>query len=146
MRRDNLLALRRRKFILTTNSKHDYPVALNLASRMTVGGVNQLWVADITYVRLREEHVYLAVVLDRFSRKAIGWAVERSLGTQLVVGPLKRAIARRQPPPGVVHHSGQGVQYASQEYVALLRAHRMTASMSRPAKPNDSPAIRQRYS
>jgi putative transposase len=137
MREDNLLAIRYRKYILTTNSQHDCPVYLNLAARMTVTAVNQLWVADITYIRLRTEFVYLAVVIDRYSRKAIGWALDRSLTAGVAVTALQHAIGRRQPPPGVVHHSDQGTQYASAEYAAVLRASQMTPSMSRPANPYD---------
>ena len=138
MRSDNLLAVRHRKFILTTNSRHDSQVYVNLAVRMTLTGINQLWVADITYIRLRAEFVYLAVVLDRFSRKAIGWALDRSLATRLTASALELAIATRQPPPGVVHHSDQGVQYASQEYLSVLAAHDLVPSMSRPGNPYDN--------
>jgi putative transposase len=140
MRSDNLLAVRRRKYILTTDSRHDYQVAVNLAARMTVTGINQLWVADITYIRLRREFVFLAVVIDRFSRKVIGWALEGTLAARLPVAALEQAIAGRQPPPGVVHHSDQGVQYASEEYRAVLRDNAMTPSMSRPANPYDNAA------
>ena len=138
MREDNLLAIRYRKYILTTDSRHDNPVYLNLARRMTVTGVNQLWVADITYIRLRTEFVYLAVVIDRFSRKAIGWALDRSLAAAVAVAALQQAITRRQPPPGVVHHSDQGVQYSCGDYVAALQAGGMLASMSRPGNPYDN--------
>jgi transposase InsO family protein len=140
MREDNLLALRYRKYILTTDSQHDCVVYLNLAARMTVTGVNQLWVADITYIRLRVEFVYLAVVLDRYSRKAVGWALDRSLTAKVAVTALEQAIGRRQPPPGVVHHSDQGTQYASAEYISILQANQMTPSMSRPANPYDNAA------
>lgn len=140
MRSDNLLAVRRRKYILTTDSRHQYQVAMNLARRMTVTGINQLWVADITYIRLRREFVFLSVVIDRYSRKVIGWALDQSLAARVAVTALERAIAERQPPPGVVHHSDQGIQYASEEYRALLRLHVMTASMSRPANPYDNAA------
>jgi putative transposase len=140
MREDNLLAIRYRKYILTTNSRHDCPVYLNLAARMTVTGVNQLWVADITYIRLRSEFVFLAVVIDRYSRKTIGWALDRSLSAKVAIGALQQAIARRQPPPGVVHHSDQGTQYASAEYIAVLQTKQMTPSMSRPANPYDNAA------
>jgi putative transposase len=140
MRSDNLLAMRRRKYILTTDSRHDYQVAVNLAARMTVTGINQLWVADITYIRLRREFVFLAVVIDRFSRKVIGWALEGTLAARLPVAALKQAIATRQPSRGVVHHSDQGIQYASEEYRAVLRDNAMTASMSRPANPYDNAA------
>ncbi len=137
MQEDNLLAIRYRKYIITTDSQHDCPVYLNLAARMTLTGINQLWVADITYIRLRKEFVYLAVVLDRYSRKAIGWALSRSLNATVAVAALRQAIQQRQPPPGVVHHSDQGIQYACREYIALLVAHGMTPSMSRPANPYD---------
>ena len=89
MREDNLLAIRHRKYILTTDSQHDYPVYLNLAARMTVTGINQLWVADITYIRLRKEFVFLAVVIDRYSRKAIGWALYRSLSAEVALSALR---------------------------------------------------------
>lgn len=138
MREDNLLAIRHRKFILTTNSQHDCPVYLNLAARMTVTGVNQLWVADITYIRLRAEFVYLAVVIDRYSRQVVGWALSGSLTAQVVIEALQQAIKRRSPPAGVVHHSDRGTQYACAEYISLLQANQMTPSMSRPANPYDN--------
>ena len=140
MREDNLLAIRYRKYILTTNSQHDCPVYLNLAARMELTGVNQLWVADITYIRLRAEFVFLAVVIDRYSRKAVGWALDRSLSAKVAIGALQLAIQQRQPPPGVVHHSDQGTQYASAEYIGVLQANQMTPSMSRPANPYDNAA------
>jgi putative transposase len=138
MRSDNLLAVRFRKFVLTTDSQHGCEVYVNLAARMTLTGIHQLWVADITYIRLRTEYVFLAVVIDRFSRKAIGWALDRSLAARVAVAALQQAIARRQPPPGVVHHSDQGTQYASAEYVAVLTANQMIPSMSRPGNPYDN--------
>jgi len=138
MREDNLLALRYRKYILTTDSQHEHTVYVNLAARMTVTGINQLWVADITYIRLRVEFVYLAVIIDRFSRKAIGWALDRSLAARVAVTALRQAIARRQPPPGVVHHSDQGIQYACADYVEELKTNHMVPSMSRPANPYDN--------
>jgi transposase InsO family protein len=140
MGEDNLLAIRYRKYILTTNSQHDCQVYLNLAARMTLTAVNQLWVADITYIRLRREFVFLAVVIDRYSRKAIGWALDRSLTARVAVTALQQAIGQRQPPPGVVHHSDQGTQYASAEYAAVLAASQMVPSMSRPANPYDNAA------
>jgi len=111
---------------------------LNLASRMTVTGVNQLWVADITYLHLHREFVYLAVMLDAFSRKVVGWALDRSLASRLAIVALERAIARRQPPAGVVHHSDRGIQYAATHYVTILQRHHMIPSMSRPANPYDN--------
>lgn len=140
MRSDHLLAVRFRKYILTTDSQHDCTVYVNLAVRMTLTGINQLWVADITYIRLRAEFVFLAVVIDRFSRKAIGWALDRTLAARVAVAALRQAIARRQPPPGVVHHSDQGIQYASADYVNELHVHGMVPSMSRPANPYDNAA------
>lgn len=138
MREDNLLAVQPRAFVVTTDSNHDLDVYLNLASRMTVTGINQLWVADITYIRLKAEFVYLAVVLDAFSRKVVGWKLERSLASWLPIGALEHAIATRQPPPGLVHHSDRGVQYACGEYIRILRQHQMIPSMSRPANPYDN--------
>ena len=138
MREDNLLAIQPRAFVVTTDSRHEFEVYLNLASRMKLTGINQLWVADITYIRLKTEFVYLAVILDGFSRKVVGWALERTLATRLPKAALERAIAERQPPPGLVHHSDRGVQYASDEYVQVLQAHQMIPSMSRPANPYDN--------
>jgi putative transposase len=140
LRSDNLLAARYRKYILTTDAAHDCEVYLNLAARMTLTGVNQLWIADITYIRLRGEFVYLAVVLDRFSRKAIGWALDRTLAASLAVRALEQAIERRQPASGLVHHSDRGTQYASREYMETLRTRAMVASMSRPGNPYDNAA------
>jgi putative transposase len=139
MREDNLLAIQPRSFVAaTTDSDHGLEVALNLARHMRLTGINQLWVADITYIRLRAEFVYLAVVLDVFSRKVVGWALERTLKTSLTVTALERAIRERQPPPGLVHHSDRGVQYACADYVALLRRYEMVPSMSRPGNPYDN--------
>jgi putative transposase len=140
MREDNLLAIRHRKFILTTDSQHELKVYLNLAARMEVTAINQLWVADITYIHLRSEFVYLAVVIDRFSRRVVGWALDRTLAARLPVAALQQAIAARQPDPGLVHHSDRGIQYASKEYVDLLQAHSIEPSMSRPANPWDNAA------
>ena len=122
----------------TTNAQHAPEVYLNLASRLTLTGLNQLWVADITYIRLRTEFVYLAVLLDGFSRKVVGWALEKTLATRLPLAALHQAITTRQPPPGVVHHSDRGIQYASGAYVEVLRQQQMIPSMSRPANPYDN--------
>jgi transposase InsO family protein len=138
MREDNLLAVQPRAFVVTTDSQHELEVYLNLAGRMKLTGINQLWVADITYIRLQAEFVYLAVILDAFSRKVVGWALDRTLAAQLAIAALEQAIADRQPPPGVVHHSDRGVQYASGDYVSILRQHEMIPSMSRPANPYDN--------
>ena len=137
MREDDLLAVQPRQFVVTTDSHHELEVYLNLAYRMKLTGIDQLWVADITYVRLRAEFVYLAVILDGFSRKVVGWALERTL-TSLAIAALGEAIATRQPRPGLIHHSDRGVQYASGDYVAILEQHQMIPSMSRPANPYDN--------
>jgi len=138
MREDNLLALQPRQFVVTTDSDHELEVYLNLARRMKLTGIDQLWVADITYIRLRAEFVYLAVILDGFSRKVVGWALERTLSSRLAIAALEQAIEKRQPRPGLIHHSDRGVQYASGEYVAILKQHQTLPSMSRPANPYDN--------
>jgi putative transposase len=138
MRLDNLLSMRRSAFVPTTDSDHEFEVYVNLASRMQLRAVDQLWVADITFVRLQREFVYLAIVLDAFSRKVVGWALDRSLAAQLAVDALSRAIANRTPAPGLVHHSDRGVQYASAEYGKVLDKHQIIASMSRLANPWDN--------
>jgi transposase InsO family protein len=138
MREDNLLAVQPRAFVVTTDSDHALEVALNLASRLTLTGMNQLWVADITYIRLTCEFVYLAVILDAYSRKVVGWALDRTLAARLPIAALEQALAERHPPPGLVHHSDRGVQYASGEYVQILQQHQMIPSMSRPANPYDN--------
>lgn len=138
MREDNLLALPARRFVFTTNSAHNLEVYLNLARRMKLTGINQLWVADITYIRLQREFVYLALILDVFSRKVVGWALEAKLQARLVIAALGQAVAERQPSPGLVHHSDRGVQYACAEYVALLQEQQMIPSMSRPGNPYDN--------
>jgi transposase InsO family protein len=122
--------LRRRKFILTTDSKHGLAISPNLAKDMGLTGIHQLWVADITYIRLAVEFVYLAVLLDAFSRNCVGWALQRSLEPALVLEALRMALTRRRPPPGLVHHSDRGVQYASGDYRARLEQHGILISMS----------------
>jgi len=140
MRADNLLCLRHKSFVVTTDSRHNLPVYPNLARDMTPNGVNQLWVADITYIRLRTEFIYLAVVLDAFSRRVIGWAVGRTLEAGLAVSALTMALRQRRPEPGLAHHSDRGVQYASHEYTGLLKEHRIQISMSRKGNPYDNAA------
>ena len=134
-REDNLLAVRRRKFVVTTDSDHEFLVYPNLARHMVLTAVNQLWVADITYLRLASEFVYCAVVLDGYSRRALGWAVGPSLQAKLPLAALERAIAARPPAPGLVHHSDRGSQYASDDYIQRLEQFRILSSMSRPARP-----------
>ncbi len=134
----NLLAVRTRGFVVTTNSGHEFEIHLNLAGRMKLTGINQLWVADITYIRLKREFVYLAVVLDAFSRKVVGWELDKTLAVRLALAALNQALTERKPGPGLVHHSDRGLQYASSEYVNVLRQHQMIPSMSRPANPYDN--------
>ena len=138
LREDNLLCLRKRKFQVTTDSRHGFPVYPNLARKFVPSGRNQLWVADITYIRLAEEFVYLAVVLDAYSRLVIGWAVERTLEATLAVGALEMALAKRGAPAGLIHHSDRGVQYACGEYTQLLQARGVQISMSRKGNPYDN--------
>ncbi len=130
MQEDNLLAIRTRKFVPTTDSRHSFEVYLNLAKRMELTAPNQLWVADLTYVRVQQEFVYLAVVLDAFSRRVVGWALNQSLRSTIAVDALQQAIDERNPLPGLVHHSDRGVQYASEDYINLLRKRGATCSMS----------------
>lgn len=138
MREDNLLAIRRRQWITTTASNHQLAVFPNLARFMEPDGRDQVWVADLTYIRLRSEFVYLAVVLDVWSRRVVGWALGRELTTSLPKKALLAAIAQRSPQPGLIHHSDRGVQYASLEYVSVLEQHQIIGSMSRPGCPYDN--------
>jgi putative transposase len=138
LREDNLLCLRRRKFVVTTDSRHDFPVYPNRARGMILSGTDQLWVADITYIRLEIEFVYLAVILDAFSRRVIGWALERTLEHSLTVAALRMAFDRRKPKAGLIHHSDRGVQYACGEYTDLLEQHGIVVSMSRSGNPYDN--------
>lgn len=138
MREAHLLCRRRRPFVSTTDSKHALKVFPNLAPELVVTGSDQLWVADITYIRLPREFVYLAVVLDAFSRRVIGWALERHMMTELAKSALQMALRSRQPQPGLMHHSDQGKQYASAAYVSLLVKHQIRISMSRTANPYDN--------
>lgn len=140
MREDNLLCVRRRRFAVTTDSRHPLPVYPNLAGKMEPTAVNQLWVADLTYIRLRTEFLYLAVLLDAYSRRVVGWALGRTLEAQLAVAALQMALRERKPPAGLVHHSDRGVQYASLDYTQLLRQHGIAISMSRKGNPYDNAA------
>ena len=135
MREDNLLGLRKRKFVVTSDSEHDFLVYPNLAKQLVLTASNQLWVADITYVRLQEEFVYLAVVLDAYSRRVVGWALRRTLSREVALAALDQALANRQPGAGLVHHSDRGSQYASNEYVARLEGRGALMSMSGAGRP-----------
>ena len=140
MREDNLLCLRSRPFVpRTTDSRHDYEIVPNLIRHLVPSGIDQIWVADITYVRLGEAFIYLAVILDAFSRKVVGWALDDHLEARLAIEALDMALAARKPAPeSLIHHSDRGVQYASNDYVARLTARKIAISMSRVANPYDN--------
>lgn len=140
MREDNLLCLRQRQFVVTTGSRHGRRVYPNLAGELELTGLNQLWVADITYIRLAWEFIYLAVILDAYSRRLVGWELGRTLEDELTLAALRMALKRRRPGPGLVHHSDRGVQYTSDEYIALLQGRSIAVSMSRRANPWDNAA------
>lgn len=135
----------KRKFVHTTNSKHDLPVAENLLNRQfKPQGINQSWVADITYIRTRGGWVYLAAVMDLFSRKIVGWAMAPHMRAELVCSAMQLAIAQRQPSPGLIAHSDRGSQYAGSAYQSLLERHGMRCSMSRKANCWDN-AVMERF-
>jgi len=138
MRLDNLLALRKRRYVVTTDSRHTYAVYHNLISEFKPSAANQLWVADITYIRLREAFVYLAVILDAWSRRVVGWALGETLEAELAVAALRRALADRHVPDGIIHHSDRGVQYCAEAYVKILQETGFAISMSRPGNPYDN--------
>lgn len=139
MRADNLLSLRNKPFVpRTTDSRHPFAIAPNLIKGLAPTGINQIWVADITYVRLGEAHVYLAVVIDAWSRKVVGWALEDFIDARLPLQALDMAIAARDPAPGLIHHSDRGVQYACTQYAARLAGRDIQRSMSRPGDPYEN--------
>jgi transposase InsO family protein len=140
MREDNLLCVRRRKFVVTTDSNHQRRIYPNLARDMILTATNQLWRADITYIRLRDEFVFLAVILDAYSRCVIGWALDRTMEDELTLSALRMALAHRTVPSGLVHHSDRGSQYASNDYTDLLKAQSIDISMSRKGNPWDNAA------
>jgi transposase InsO family protein len=128
----------KKKWICTTDSKHSYRIYPNLIKDLTVDGINQLWVADITYIHILVCFIYLAVIMDVFSRKAIGYAISRNIDTELTMQALRMAIYTRNPPAGCIHHSDRGIQYASNEYVKELKFHGFAISMSRKGNPYDN--------
>ena len=127
-----------RKFINTTDSKHGHPIYPNLIEGLTVTGINRVWVADITYIRIMTGFVFLAVILDVFSRRVIGWAISKSIDRTLTLTALRMAIRQRQPHSGVIHHSDRGVQYACEDYVELLKEDGFQVSMSAKGDPYDN--------
>lgn len=140
MREDNLLCVRKRKFVVTTDSNHQRKIYPNLAPNIILTATDQLWRADITYIRLRDEFVFLAVILDAYSRRVIGWALDRTMEDELTLTALRMALARRTVQPGLVHHSDRGSQYASNDYTDLLKANGIDISMSRKGNPWDNAA------
>ena len=139
MREDNLLSLRRMRYVFTTDSRHNWPIYANLARHVTLTGLNQLWVADITFIRLRSEFIYLAVVLDAYSRRVIGWDLGRTLHAELAIRALQMALSERTwKAEDLIHHSDQGVQYASSDYTQILDQAEIQISMSRRGNPYDN--------
>jgi putative transposase len=139
MREDNLLSLRRSKYVFTTDSAHTLPIYPNLARHAKLTAPNQLWVSDITFIRLRDEFIYLAVILDAYSRRVVGWDLGRTLHAELALGALRMALKQRSwKAEGLIHHSDRGVQYASAEYTALLDNNEIQISMSRRGNPYDN--------
>jgi len=140
MRQDNLLCLKKKFKPVTTDSNHGLPIYPNLLKSTKINGLNQVWASDITYVQLLHEHIYLAVILDLYSRKCIGWELSRNMGSQLTMSALAKALENRstEPTEGLVHHSDQGVQYASKDYVDCLKKHSILISMSRKGNPYDN--------
>jgi transposase InsO family protein len=138
MRESDLLCRVKRKWVKTTDSRHPFPKYPNLIKGLAVSRLNQVWLSDITYIRIRIGFVYLAAVLDAYSRKAIGYAVSTALDTGLTLQALRMAIARRQPASGIIHHSDQGVQYASGEYVDELKRYGFLVSMARVGNPYEN--------
>jgi putative transposase len=138
-RKYQLFPIRWQSFkIATTDSNHNHKVYPNLLAEKTLTGINQAWVADITYIGILKGFVFLAAILDRYSRKVIGWAISQRIDAELCVAALKVALEQRQPPPGCIHHSDRGLQYACAEYIALLQQAQMQISMSRTANPYDN--------
>jgi transposase InsO family protein len=138
MRKYDLLRRIRQRFVRTTDSDHAYRVYPNLLKGRTVTGINQVWVADITYIRILTGFVFLAVILDIFSRRVVGWALSKLIDHVLTVAALKMAVQKRNPPHGTIHHSDRGVQYACTEYIDVLRENHFQISMSRTGNPYDN--------
>ena len=138
MRESSLLVVAKRKWVKTTDSNHRYPIYPNLVKDFILTGINQIWIADITYIRILFGFVYLAVILDAFSRKALGYCISKSLDTELALYALRMAIQRRIPQRGVTHHSDRGIQYASKDYTDELLKYGFKISMSRKGNPYDN--------
>lgn len=141
MRQEGLLCRKKRRFLTTTDSNHSFPVYPNLLKDSKVTQINQVWIADITYIRLLYEFIYLAAILDVFSRKVIGWALGKTLTSELTIAALQSALSIRRPPAGCIHHSDRGVQYACTEYVKILKDAHVRPSMSLKGNPYDNALI-----
>jgi len=138
MRESDLLCRVKRKWVRTTDSRHHFPRYPNLIKGMVISQLNQVWLADITYIRIRTGFVYLAAILDAFSRRVIGYAVSTRLDTALSLEALRMAMAVRKPGTGIIHHSDQGVQYASGEYIDEVKCHGFEISMARTGNPYEN--------
>ena len=138
MRQEGLLCRKKRRFMVTTDSSHSFRIYPNMVKDILLTGINQVWIADITYIRLLYEFVYLAAILDAFSRKVVGWALGRTLSSELTLAALKSALSCRKPPAGCIHHSDRGVQYACDEYVKTLEEAGLRISMSLKGNPYDN--------
>ncbi len=138
MREESLLCQIKRRFVPTTDSAHAFGVYPNLIKDTKFDGLDQAWIADITYVRLPTSFCYLAVILDAYSRRCVGWYLSRRIDTRLTLSALEMALASRQPDPGLIHHSDQGVQYASGEYVARLESVGARISMAAVGNPYEN--------
>jgi transposase InsO family protein len=138
MRESDLLCRVKRKYVKTTDSKHGFPRYPNLIKKLLISHLNQVWLTDITYIRIRTGFVYLAAILDAYSRRVIGYAISTGLDTALTLEALRMAVDGRKPGPGVIHHSDQGVQYASEEYTDELKSHGFVISMARTGNPYEN--------
>ena len=138
MHRYNLFQEVKKRFVVTTDSEHRYPVYPNRLKGREVSSINQVWVADLTYIRIQTGFVYLAVILDLFSRRVVGWGLGKRIDHQLTLAALQIAIQGRRPSPGIIHHSDRGAQYACREYVQTLKAHQFEISMSAVGNPYDN--------
>jgi len=138
LKESGLFVKPKRKYIVTTHSKHDEIIYPNLIHEMSIDNINQVWTADITYIRINNGFVFLAVILDLYSRKVIGWAISKRIDGQLTLDALTMAIARRNPPEGVIHHSDRGVQYLCEKYIGKLKEYKFHSSCSRKGNPYDN--------
>lgn len=141
MRQEGLLCSKKRRFLTTTDSNHSFLVYPNLLKDSKVTHLNQVWIADITYIRLLHEFAYLAAILDAFSRKVVGWALGKTVSSELTLAALQSALITRKPPAGCIHHSDRGVQYACTEYIKTLKEAHLKPSMTLKGNPYDNAMI-----